>query len=966
MSGPFGSSQWMYATGTAVEGQSLRFNDDDNAYLSWTPAAAGNRKTWTWSGWVKRGNLPSSDVYLFGNSNGSNQGFHVRFDSSDTLTFLNYPSSASGHLTTSRVFRDTSAWYHIVLVWDTTDATSGDRMRMYINGERETAFGTASYPSLNLDGTWNSTSYGDHAIGRNNYNGRYFDGYMAEVNFVDGTALDPTSFGETDANGQWVPITSPSVTYGTNGFYLPFTNDYEVEGFNTVTYRGNGGEQYVGGVGFDPDFLWIKRREGADNHILQDSVRGAAKQLFSNLTDAELSGANNVQSFETDGFVVGTDSGSNGSGRSFVAWAWDAGTGSAASNTDGTITSSVKANQDYGFSIVSYDSNPTGTVGHGLSQTPKLIIEKKRDASADWLVGHTLVDGSYDYLRLNTTAANANSAVAAPTSTVFTPNATSNSMIAYCFADVTGYQKIGTYTGTGSAGNAITGLGFKPAWIMIKKTDSIEDWCIYDNTRNPGASTDTRLEANDNAAEVSASSIEITFDSDGFTANGTNSSINTSGGTYLYLAIADTRDAAFWLDQSGNNNDWTNNNMQESDISLDNPTNNFATFNVLNKYSGITLSEGNLTSLGADAAWRNVDSTIHMSSGKWYWEVHINNITSFQMHGILPSVRANGRTDFNSDVYVGSYSDEWGYRENGYLYNSASPTTGWGSTYTTGDVLGFSLDMDAGTLDVTKNGVSTGSQITGISGTYRTCATLYGSSSKATYNFGQDSSFAGNKVAQGNTDENGFGDFYYEPPAGYLALCTQNLPDPAINDGTEHFNTALWTGTGASNSITGVGFQPDLVWTKDRGVATTAHTLNNVVSGVDKYLVPSRTSAEATLATLMTSFDSDGFTLGTHGLANYSGRTYVGWSWKAGGTGVANTDGTISSTVSANQTAGFSVVSYTGNGTIGATIGHGLNQTPEFVITKNRDAATNWPIWTSLTGSYTLYLNFKYSSKSGH
>ena len=148
MSGPFGSHNFMTKGAAAVEGQSLRFNDDDTAYLSWTPSAAGDRKTWTWSGWVKRGNLPSSVVYLFGNSNGSNQGFHATFESNDTLSFLNYPSGISGQLITSRVFRDTSAWYHIVFVWDTTNATSGDRMRIYVNGERETAFSTASYPSL--------------------------------------------------------------------------------------------------------------------------------------------------------------------------------------------------------------------------------------------------------------------------------------------------------------------------------------------------------------------------------------------------------------------------------------------------------------------------------------------------------------------------------------------------------------------------------------------------------------------------------------------------------------------------------------------------------------------------------------------------------------------------------------------------------------------------------------------------
>ena len=434
------------------------------------------------------------------------------------------------------------------------------------------------------------------------------------------------------------------------------------------------------------------------------------------------------------------------------------------------------------------------------------------------------------------------------------------------------------------------------------------------------------------------------------------------------MAFADKREAAFWLDQSGNNNDWTNNNMQESDCSIDSPLNNFATLNVLNKWTNITLTEGNLTAKGYDNAWRNVDNTIHMSSGKWYWEVYINNVSTYQMHGIVPTVRSNGRTDFNGDIYPGSYSDEWGYRNNGYLYNSASPNTSWGSTYTTGDVLGFALDMDAGTLDVTKNGASTGSQITGISGTYRTCCTVYGSSSKASYNFGQDSSFAGNKVAQGNQDANGKGDFYYEPPAGYLALCTDNLPDPAIADGSEHFNTLLWTGDNTSPRTISNTFDSDFVWVKARSVSRN-HVLFDTLRtfAADKELISNGTSSEGANQTSLYGYVSDTtstgieLTGGTSGkeYVNENGTTYVAWNWKANGSGASNTDGTITSTVSANTTAGFSVVSYTGTGA-SATVGHGLSSAPSLIIVKNRDAGKAWTVYSdqlSTPDDQYLYLN---------
>ncbi len=387
--------------------------------------------------------------------------------------------------------------------------------------------------------------------------------------------------------------------------------------------------------------------------------------------------------------------------------------------------------------------------------------------------------------------------------------------------------------------------------------------------------------------------------------------------------------------------------------------------NVLNKYSGITLTEGNLTAKGPDNAWRNVDNTIHMSSGKWYWEVYINNVSSHQMQGIVPSVRANGKTNFTADVYAGSYSDEWGYRNDGRLYNSASGTS-WGSTYTTGDILGFALDMDAGTLDVTKNGASTGSQITGISGSYRVCCTLYGSASKASYNFGQDSSFNANEIAQGNADDNGKGDFYYAPPSGYLALCNANLPDPAIdpnagNAPEDHFNTILYSGDSTTDrAITGVGFAPDWMWLKTR-LSGTHHTTDDSVRGAGNTIFPSSHSAEFVYGTNgVDSFDTDGFTV-SHSSGNnqfnVSGRNYVAWNWKAGGAAVSNSDGAITSNVSANTDAGFSICTYTGTGSA-TTFGHGLSSAPKFVLLKRRDSNTSWQAFhVSLGAGKTIELD---------
>ena len=178
--------------------------------------------------------------------------------------------------------------------------------------------------------------------------------------------------------------------------------------------------------------------------------------------------------------------------------------------------------------------------------------------------------------------------------------------------------------------------------------------------------------------------------------------------------------------------------------------------------------------------------------------------------------------------------------------------------------------------------------------------------------------------------------FKYTPPTGYKKLNTYNLPDSSITDGSEYMNTVTYIGTGSNQSITGVGFSPDLVWTKTRD-NTRNHVLLDTVRGGDKPLLSNSTSAETTNSDLIQSFDSDGYTIGTGGSINTSSESLVAWNWRGSdSTAVSNTDGTITSTVSANTTSGFSVVTYTGNGTNPSTIGHGLGAVPKFIISKAR------------------------------
>ena len=251
--------------------ESLRFNASQSSYLSWTPASAGNRKTWTWSGWVKRGTLATRQQ-LFSAYNPSNSLYIEFVNSTDTLRIIE--GGGGTNLTTTQVFRDSSAWYHIVVAWDTTQATASNRVKIYLNGSQITSFGTSTYPTLNLDGDINNTIL--HNVGCYASGAFFFDGYITEVNFIDGQALDPSSFGEFDSvTGVWKPAKYTG-TYGTNGFYLPMQLDNTTEGFNTVTYIGTGSTQNITGVGFSPDLVWMKSRSsGTRNHFLFDSVRGA-------------------------------------------------------------------------------------------------------------------------------------------------------------------------------------------------------------------------------------------------------------------------------------------------------------------------------------------------------------------------------------------------------------------------------------------------------------------------------------------------------------------------------------------------------------------------------------------------------------------------------------------------------------------------------------------------------------------
>jgi hypothetical protein len=311
--------------------------------------------------------------------------------------------------------------------------------------------------------------------------------------------------------------------------------------FAPFIYSGNSvSSRQITGLGFAPDLIWNKQRNGTTSHILTDTVRGVTKSLRSNDTAAEFS-QSYYTSFDSDGWTF-NNTAINTTGENFVMWCWKAG-GAAVSNTDGTITSSVSANQDAGFSIVSYTGTGSNdSFGHGLSSAPEMVIIKSRDQSTRNWITHFTTLGAGAYMLLNGTNANATSTARINTTTSSVVNIgtsanvnkSGDNLIAYCFHSVDGYQKVGSYSGSNSPITITT--GFQPRFVLIKRTDaSGNSWVIIDSAREIGSGADA-LFPDLSAAE--SSSWNTDFISTGFTISSNESYISASGGTYIYLAIA--------------------------------------------------------------------------------------------------------------------------------------------------------------------------------------------------------------------------------------------------------------------------------------------------------------------------------------------------------------------------------------------------------------------------------------------
>ena len=324
--------------------------------------------------------------------------------------------------------------------------------------------------------------------------------------------------------------------------------------FQTKLYTGNGSSRSItfdGSENMQPDWSWFKARSEAYNHALFDSVRGTTKLIRSNQTTAEETHSTTLTAFNSDGFSLGGgDAFTNANSVTYASWHWKAG-GSASSNSDGSITSSVSVNTTAGFSIVSYTgTNNNQTVGHGLGAAPKMIILKNRSTTNNWCVGHGSL-GFTKHLALNETDAVGTSSVrfqdTAPTSTVYSvgaageTNGSGNNIIAYCFAEKKGYSKFGSYTGNGGTDGTFVFCGFKPAFVILKCSSAISKWLIMDNKRptSGGNPNNARLFADVSNTESTTCNM-LDFCSNGFKLRTTDTDHNASGSTNIYMAFAES------------------------------------------------------------------------------------------------------------------------------------------------------------------------------------------------------------------------------------------------------------------------------------------------------------------------------------------------------------------------------------------------------------------------------------------
>ena len=683
------------------------------------------------------------------------------------------------------------------------------------------------------------------------------------------------------SNGFEITAGGVSVGNSANGnayIYLAFAADPDTEvptlasSFNIEAYTGNGGTQSITGLGFSPSLVWAKKRSGSDDQVWFDVVRGVQKELVSNSTAAEATKTSAISSFDSDGFTIGNNGALNGGGSTYVGWSWKANDDEPAINTEGTLTSITSVNANAGFSIVQFtNTSASGStrIGHGLSTTPNMIIVKRTDGSENWYVYHSSM-GTSKFMRLDLTdpQGNATNLFNTVNSTVFNPSftgTTGQKIIAYCFHNVSGYQDFGAFNG--NSGSQIISLGstFVPDFIMIKcKSTSGRSWEVHDTRRG----INKLVNANTNDAEETDAS-RVTAVANGSFTVGNHNSVNQSGESYIYWAIAknvpsnttlaNSFKAVIW---NGNNNAnrtisgvgfnadllWIKSrNASEQHYIYDKVRGPFNYLHPNLAAAQATDTSTRLKEFNDDGFKVGNELSVNGNNEKfvgWAWKAG-NNWES-NVDGTNPSlVNANTANKFSIVQgtasgglnTVNSFGHGLGVKPEVIILKSSTSTDNW-YVYHTAVGAGKRLDLN----DNAKPSTS---------------AEIWANTEPTTSVF---------SIKDGQTLSVG---------ATFIAYCWTSV--------TGYSKISSYSGTGDTQTIT-TGFQPDFILTKDVTIATDDWRMYDSVrentQPFDEVLYPNLSASEDDNTTFITGVTSTGFNLGTGNGSNRSGSTYIYMAFK--------------------------------------------------------------------------------------
>ena len=529
--------------------QAASFNGS-SSYISGLPTIENVSGQFSISLWFNTTVNPSVQHTMLGGikEQGSNDSVFALKMTSDGYSKL-YVRGTDGtlHILADTVDATDGNWHHLV------GTISGSSAILYVDGAQVDS--TTISNNITVDNLLIGAENNRATLNATNH----FNGKIDQVRIYS-SALDSTDVEKLYKESADVPTANLTAHYKLDGNAEDVLDTYDGTASNVTytagVYGGTATNVNFLGMAFQPDFVWVKNRDASYSHMLYDSIRGAGNDLSSDTTSAEGTVTGLMTSFDTNGFTVvaGGSNRTNFSGEDYVAWCWKAG-GSVTpnNNTDGDITSTVSANQDAGFSIVKYTGNLTdittatgASVGHGLSSTPELIMFRNLSTVANWGVYSSELDNWGTNLHLNTTDAKDNQystyPIADPTQDIFytnyltAQNVSGYDYVAYCFHSVDGYQKIGSYTGTGSSGNVVT-TGFRPRFVMYKLSSSSgHSWVMIDDVRSPSNPRNKYLFANESNQE--GTSNVLNFTDNGFELLITYLGTNALDETYIYLAIA--------------------------------------------------------------------------------------------------------------------------------------------------------------------------------------------------------------------------------------------------------------------------------------------------------------------------------------------------------------------------------------------------------------------------------------------